>query len=213
MRCSRQAYGIFLVHYIFIIWLQYAVYDYAWPAFVKFAIVLGGTLGTKLGGHGAVAKHSDRGADDLRVRKWQGLRARDKNHLRALFFLLVTCLKFPGAPSRAGAAYPDRVIKLVVPFAPGGGTDVVARTLAQEMAKDLGASVIIENQPGAGPFSAPSWSRPARRMVHAVDGDVRQRRQSQPESQSCLMTRTRILRRSHCWRAPSISSWSIRRRR
>ena len=48
------------------------------------------------------------------------------------------------------AAYPDRVIKIVVPFAPGGGTDVVARTLAQEMAKDLGASVIIENKPGAG---------------------------------------------------------------
>lgn len=39
-----QAYGIFLTHYIFIIWLQYAVYDYAWPAFAKFAIVLGGTL-------------------------------------------------------------------------------------------------------------------------------------------------------------------------
>jgi tripartite-type tricarboxylate transporter receptor subunit TctC len=38
----------------------------------------------------------------------------------------------------------------VVPFAPGGGTDVVARTLAQEMAKELGASVIIENKPGAG---------------------------------------------------------------
>jgi tripartite-type tricarboxylate transporter receptor subunit TctC len=37
-----------------------------------------------------------------------------------------------------------------VPFAPGGGTDVVARTLAQEMAKDLGVSVIIENKPGAG---------------------------------------------------------------
>jgi tripartite-type tricarboxylate transporter receptor subunit TctC len=38
----------------------------------------------------------------------------------------------------------------VVPFAPGGGTDVIARALAQEMAKDLGASVIIENKPGAG---------------------------------------------------------------
>ena len=37
-----------------------------------------------------------------------------------------------------------------MPFAPGGGTDVVARTLAQEMAKDLGATVIIENKPGAG---------------------------------------------------------------
>jgi len=39
-----QAYGIFLIHYIFIIWLQYAVYDYSWSAFVKFAIVFGGTL-------------------------------------------------------------------------------------------------------------------------------------------------------------------------
>ena len=50
----------------------------------------------------------------------------------------------------AFAAYPDRIIRIVVPFAPGGGTDVVARALAQEMAKDLGASVIIENKPGAG---------------------------------------------------------------
>ncbi len=38
----------------------------------------------------------------------------------------------------------------MVPFAPGGGTDVVARTLAQEMAKDLAVSVIVENKPGAG---------------------------------------------------------------
>src|ERR1700710_885976 len=48
------------------------------------------------------------------------------------------------------ASYPDRLVKIVVPFAPGGGTDVIARTLAQEMAKDLGVSVIIENKPGAG---------------------------------------------------------------
>ena len=48
------------------------------------------------------------------------------------------------------AAWPERIIKIVVPFAPGGGTDVVARTLAQEMAKDLGVTVIIENKPGAG---------------------------------------------------------------
>jgi surface polysaccharide O-acyltransferase-like enzyme len=39
-----SAYGIYLVHYIFIIWLQYAVYDYSLPAFVKFAIVFAGTL-------------------------------------------------------------------------------------------------------------------------------------------------------------------------
>jgi tripartite-type tricarboxylate transporter receptor subunit TctC len=55
---------------------------------------------------------------------------------------------FPAGPASAG--YPDRIIRIVVPFAPGGGTDVVARTLAQEMAKDLGAGIVIENKPGAG---------------------------------------------------------------
>src|SRR5258708_27847512 len=48
------------------------------------------------------------------------------------------------------AVYPERTIRIVVPFAPGGGTDVIARTLAQEMAKNLGATMIIENKPGAG---------------------------------------------------------------
>lgn len=50
----------------------------------------------------------------------------------------------------AFAFYPEKTIRIVVPFAPGGGTDVIARTLAQELAKDLGATVIIENRPGAG---------------------------------------------------------------
>ena len=50
----------------------------------------------------------------------------------------------------AAATYPERPVKIVVPFAPGGGTDVVARTLAQAMEQDLGASVFIENRPGAG---------------------------------------------------------------
>jgi tripartite-type tricarboxylate transporter receptor subunit TctC len=48
------------------------------------------------------------------------------------------------------AIYPERMVRIVVPFAPGGGTDVVARTLAHEMERDLGKSVIIENKPGAG---------------------------------------------------------------
>jgi surface polysaccharide O-acyltransferase-like enzyme len=39
-----SAYGVYLLHYIFIIWLQYAVYDYAFPAGVKFAFVFAGTL-------------------------------------------------------------------------------------------------------------------------------------------------------------------------
>jgi len=51
----------------------------------------------------------------------------------------------------AGAAeFSAEVTRIVVPFAPGGGTDLVARILAQEMAKDMGGTVIVENKPGAG---------------------------------------------------------------
>jgi tripartite-type tricarboxylate transporter receptor subunit TctC len=63
-------------------------------------------------------------------------------------FAALLLVSFSSAPVSAG--YPERSIKIVVPFAPGGGTDVVARTLAQEMAKDLGATIVIENKPGAG---------------------------------------------------------------
>ena len=48
------------------------------------------------------------------------------------------------------AAFPDKPIRMVVPFAPGGGTDLIARTLGAEMSKDLGQPIIVENKPGAG---------------------------------------------------------------
>ena len=44
-----SAYGIFLVHYVFILWLQYALYDYSLPAVVKFAVVFAGTLSMSWG--------------------------------------------------------------------------------------------------------------------------------------------------------------------
>jgi len=70
--------------------------------------------------------------------------------ITAVLFALAALLLAAISPEPAAAAYPDRIIKIVVPFAPGGGTDVVARTLAQEMAKDLNANLVIENKPGAG---------------------------------------------------------------
>jgi tripartite-type tricarboxylate transporter receptor subunit TctC len=69
---------------------------------------------------------------------------------KSVLFALAALLLPAFSAGDAWALYPDRIIRIVVPFAPGGGTDVIARTLAQEMAKDLGATVIIENKPGAG---------------------------------------------------------------
>jgi tripartite-type tricarboxylate transporter receptor subunit TctC len=47
------------------------------------------------------------------------------------------------------ADYPTRTIKIIVPFAPGGGSDVITRMLAEKMSTDLAVAVIVENKPGA----------------------------------------------------------------
>src|SRR5437763_65175 len=48
------------------------------------------------------------------------------------------------------AEFPDRTIRLVVPFAPGGANDSVARLVSDKLGKLLGQSVVIENRPGGG---------------------------------------------------------------
>jgi tripartite-type tricarboxylate transporter receptor subunit TctC len=78
---------------------------------------------------------------------------KETNMLRALHLLRLCAralfLTFSFAAA-ATAAYPEKPVRLVVPFAPGGGTDVIARSLGAEMSKELGQTVIIENKPGAG---------------------------------------------------------------
>ena len=65
------------------------------------------------------------------------------------FLAAGACLVAAWVPD-AGAQYPTRAVTLVVPFAAGGPTDVLARTLGATMSKTLGQTVIIENKLGAG---------------------------------------------------------------
>lgn len=53
-------------------------------------------------------------------------------------------------PAVTAADYPQRPIRLLIPFAAGGGADVLARALSDKLAEALGASVIVDNRPGAG---------------------------------------------------------------
>lgn len=53
------------------------------------------------------------------------------------------------APAAATAAYPDKPIRLIVPFGAGGTTDILGRVLGQKLGDALGQSVIVENRPGA----------------------------------------------------------------
>jgi tripartite-type tricarboxylate transporter receptor subunit TctC len=53
-------------------------------------------------------------------------------------------------PAMAEAAYPNRVIKLIVPYPPGGTTDLLGRLIADQVKSGLNATVIVENKPGAG---------------------------------------------------------------
>src|SRR5260221_14790557 len=71
-------------------------------------------------------------------------------HARLITLLLALTAIVAAAPCFAQGAFPQRTIKIVVPFAAGGNTDVVARLIAQPMADRLGQQVIVEDKTGGG---------------------------------------------------------------
>ena len=71
--------------------------------------------------------------------------------MRRTLILPIAALAFAASLAHAADEYPARAVRIVVPFAPGGGTDVVGRILARELTLRLGQSFVIDNRPaGSG---------------------------------------------------------------
>lgn len=64
--------------------------------------------------------------------------------------LFAMCLAMLGVAAHAADNYPERPIRLVVPYPPGGGNDVIARMIAPDLGRAIGKQIIIDNRPGAG---------------------------------------------------------------
>lgn len=74
--------------------------------------------------------------------------ATTRAHALAAALAAITALA--GAPDSAAQKYPEKTVRIVTPFGPGGGTDVFARILAQRLTEQYSQQFIVENRPGAG---------------------------------------------------------------
>ena len=69
---------------------------------------------------------------------------------RTLLAAFAAALSLATAPAVAQSGYPAKPLRFIVPFPPGGATDLITRVIAQKLSEQLGQPVVVENRPGAG---------------------------------------------------------------
>ncbi len=74
----------------------------------------------------------------------------DKDTVNRVLICIITSVVACSMHPALGQSYPNRAIRLLVPFAPGGGSDLIARIAAQKLTEAMGQPVVVENRPGAG---------------------------------------------------------------
>jgi tripartite-type tricarboxylate transporter receptor subunit TctC len=90
-----------------------------------------------------------RGDGILREKRVSIVREENKAMLRAALFAVVMTGALYGARSHAAEAFPARPVRMVVPYAPGGSVDALARVLAKQLSDIVGQQVVVDNRPGA----------------------------------------------------------------
>jgi tripartite-type tricarboxylate transporter receptor subunit TctC len=79
---------------------------------------------------------------------------------RSLLLLSALCLAFAGSEAGAQDKYPSKPVRILVPYAPGGATDIITRLVAEQLRQSLGQQFVVENKPGA--FGIPAIEEMAR---------------------------------------------------
>src|SRR5215211_2844806 len=84
---------------------------------------------------------------DCRVKP--GNDAGEEDAMAKLLWLIAAAISMTASPALAQPAYPTRNVEIIVPYGPGGSTDIVARIVAQKLQDRFGQTVVVLNRPGA----------------------------------------------------------------